>query len=526
MSDELFEFALDSGSKANYKESWKILVVDDDEEVHAITRAVLKGFEFEGKNFELVHAYSGIEAKKILEEHDDTALILLDVVMETDGAGLDFVEYVRNELNNKMVRIVLRTGQPGQAPQRDVIVSLDINDYKEKTELTVDKLFTTVIASIRSYRDLINIEQKRLVIEQNRKGLKQIIDACADLFEIHSLRDFAKGALVQLISILNLNKNSLYMQVDGLSLTKTADSFFIVAGTGQYAGFEDETVTEHVSDSLKEKLDIVLAEERSMFFDEIFIGYFKSSNGCINMIYVDGCTELLDDDKQLINIYSSNVSIAFENLYLDKEVLDTQNEVIETLSEVVENRSKETANHVKRVSAYAYYIAKKSGLTETESTTLKYAAPLHDVGKIGVPDNILLKPSKLTDEEFEVIKSHAVIGYNILKKSKRPILQAAATVAHEHHEKYDGSGYPRGLKGHDIHIYGRIIAIADVFDALSHRRCYKEAWELEDAIKYMKEHKGSHFDPVLIDLFFSDMEYIKNVMRVYAEESKSVKADV
>jgi len=522
MSEELFEFASDTEVKVTHKASWKILVVDDDEEVHAITRAVLKGCEFEGKNFELIHAHSSIEAKKTLKEHTDTALILLDVVMETHDAGLAFVEYVRNDLNNKLVRIVLRTGQPGQAPQRDVVVSLDINDYKEKTELTVDKLFTTVIASIRSYRDLINIEKKRQVIEQNRKGLKQIIDASANLFEIHSLQEFAKGALVQLISILNLNRNSLYLQVDGLSLTKTADSFSIVAGTGKYAAFEHELITGHIDDSLKEKFDTVLVKETSMFFDEAFIGYFKSSNGSINLIYVDDCCELLDDDKQLIDIYSSNVSIAFENLYLDKEVVDTQNEVIETLSEVVENRSKETANHVKRVAEYTYYLAIKSGLSESESTTLKFASPLHDVGKIGIPDSVLLKPSRLTDEEFDVIKSHATIGYNILKKSKRPILQAAATVAHEHHEKYDGTGYPRGLQGRDIHIYGRITAIADVFDALSHRRCYKEAWELEDAINYMKEHKGNHFDPKLIDLFFSDIDYIKNVMREYADDESLV----
>lgn len=517
MSEELFEFASDTEIKSRYKASWKILVVDDDEEVHTITRAVLKGFEFEGKNFELVHAHSSMEAKKMLKENDDTALILLDVVMETDDAGLTFVEYVRNVLENKLVRIVLRTGQPGQAPLRDVVVSLDINDYKEKTELTVDKLFTTVISSIRSYRDLINIEQKRLVIEQNRKGLKQIIDASADLFEIHSLHEFAKGSLTQLISILNLNKSSLYLQVDGLSLSKTTDSFMILAGTGKYESLEKDVINGQIDAELKKKFWMVLEKEESIFFDETFIGYFKSSNGNINMIYVDGCSELSEADKKLIDIYSSNVSIAFENLHLYKEILDTQTEVIETLSEVVESRSKETANHVKRVAEYAYYLGEKSGLSEAENKTLKLASHLHDVGKIGILDRVLLKPSKLNDEEFEVMKSHSTIGYNILKKSKRPVLKAAATIAYEHHEKYDGTGYPRGLKETEIHIYGRITAIADVFDALSHRRCYREAWAFEDAVSYMKEHKGKHFDPKLIDLFFSDMDYIKNVMSEYID---------
>ncbi len=518
MSEELFEFAEEKQASVSYDGFWKILVVDDDEEVHAITKAVLKDFVFEGKELALVHANSAAEARKCLSEHEDIALILLDVVMETDAAGLDFVEYVRNELNNKLVRIVLRTGQPGQAPQRDVIVSLDINDYKEKTELTVDKLFTTVIASIRSYRDLINIEHKRSVIEQNRKGLKQIIDASSNLFEIHSLQEFAKGALTQLISILNLDEDSLYLKVDGLSLSKTSDGFYVLAGTGKYSQFENQPVNQYIDNDLKEKFDRVLEEEKSMFFDEVFIGYFRSSNGSINMIYVDGCKGLTDNDKGLIDIYSSNVAIAFENLYLDKEVLDTQNEVISTLSEVVESRSKETANHVKRVSEYAYYLARKSGLGEIESTTLKYASPLHDVGKIGIPDSVLLKTTRLSDAEFEVIKTHTSIGYSILRNSKRPILQAAAIVAHEHHEKFDGTGYPRGLKGHDIHIYGRIIAIADVFDALSHRRCYKEAWSLEETLSYMEVNAGTHFDPVLIKLFLSDISYIQDIMRRYSDE--------
>ena len=515
MSEELFSFAEEPEVKDQHKDSWKILVVDDDEEVHAITRAVLRDFEFEARNFELIHAHSAKEAQDTLKANPDTALILLDVVMETDDAGLTFVEYVRNELGNKLVRIVLRTGQPGQAPQREIVVSLDINDYKEKTELTVDKLFTTVIASIRSYRDLINIEEKRIVIEQSRVGLKQIINASASLFEKHSLRDFAKGALVQLISILELKKNSFYVQTDGLSLAKEKDTFSVLAGTGKYADYENKFLNGNLDSELRKKLDIVVEEEKSMYFDEVFIGYFKSSNGSINMIYVDGCNDLVDEDRQLIDIYSTNVSIAFENLYLDKEVLDTQNEVIDILSEIVESRSKETANHVKRVSEYSYYLAKKAGLDESESLNIRYASPLHDVGKIAIPDDILLKPSKLNEEEFTIMKTHASIGFSILKHSKRAILQTAAIVAHEHHEKYDGSGYPRGLKEHDIHIYGRIVAIADVFDALLNLRCYKKAWSLEDSIDYMNKHKGGHFDPNLVDLFLSDMPYLENIMQTY-----------
>lgn len=518
MSDELFKFAKDKEKKAHPISSWKILVVDDDEEVHAITRAVLKDFEFEGKDFKLIHAHSAKEAMETILEHEDTALILLDVVMETDDAGLTFVQYVRNDLNNKFVRIVLRTGQPGQAPQREVVVSLDINDYKEKTDLTVDKLFTTVIAAIRSYRDLINIEEKRLVIEQNRKGLKQIIDASASLFEIHSLREFAKGALVQLISILKLNRSSFYMQIDGLSISKTRDNFSILAATGKFAEYESQMINGNVGKEVREMLEKSLQEEKSIFFDEVFIGYFKSSNGIINIIYVDGCSSLNDEDKKLIDIYSVNVSIAFENLYLDKEILDTQFEAIELLSNAIEFHSKESSNHVKRVCEYTYYLSKKAGLSEQKSLEIKHASALHDIGNISIPNHILLKTSNLTDEEFDIVKSHPKIGYEILKKSQRATLKTAAIIALEHHEKYDGSGYPKGLKGDDISIYGRIISIADSFDVLLNERCYKDSWSMSDTISYMKNQRGIHFDPELIDLFLSDMPYLDNIIKTYSDD--------
>jgi len=143
------------------------------------------------------------------------------------------------------------------------------------------------------------------------------------------------------------------------------------------------------------------------------------------------------------------------------------------------------------------------------------ASPMHDIGKIGIPDSILLKPGKLTTEEFEIMKTHAELGYNILKTSKRDMLKAAAIVAHEHHEKWDGSGYPFNKKGDDIHIYGRVSAVADVFDALYHKRCYKEAWPLEDILKLFKEESGKHFDPKLVNILLNNTDkYIKIVSLV------------
>lgn len=191
---------------------------------------------------------------------------------------------------------------------------------------------------------------------------------------------------------------------------------------------------------------------------------------------------------------------------LQKEIEETQKEVVFTLGAIGESRSKETGNHVRRVAEYSYLLATYYGLNAQEAALLKQASPMHDIGKIAIPDAILNKPSRLTDAEFSIMKAHAHLGYEMLKHSHRPLLKMAATVAYEHHEKWDGSGYPRGLAGEEIHIYGRITAIADVFDALGSQRCYKEAWQDEHIFAFFKEQRGKHFDPQLLDLFFENIE--------------------
>ena len=187
------------------------------------------------------------------------------------------------------------------------------------------------------------------------------------------------------------------------------------------------------------------------------------------------------------------------------------------MGEIGETRSKETGNHVKRVAKYSKLLAKIYGINENEANNLLIASPMHDIGKVGIPDSILKKPGKLTKDEFEFMKDHSMIGYNILKDSNRDILKTAAIVAKEHHEKWDGTGYPLGLKGEEIHIYGRITAIADVFDALGSDRCYKKAWKDEEIFKFFKKEKGKHFDPVLVDLFFDNLEQFLKIRDKYRD---------
>jgi len=215
-----------------------------------------------------------------------------------------------------------------------------------------------------------------------------------------------------------------------------------------------------------------------------------------------------------VMVYGTDIT---EIVKANEEVLNIQKEIVYTMGAIGETRSKETGNHVKRVAEYSKILALKVGLSEEEANLLKMASPMHDIGKVGIKDEILNKPGKLTFDEFEIMKSHAELGYDLLKNSDKPILKAAATVAYEHHEKWDGSGYPRKKKGEDIHIYGRITAIADVFDALGSTRVYKKAWPLEKIFDLLEREKGKHFDPQLIELFFEHFDEFNKIRLKYVD---------
>jgi response regulator RpfG family c-di-GMP phosphodiesterase len=200
---------------------------------------------------------------------------------------------------------------------------------------------------------------------------------------------------------------------------------------------------------------------------------------------------------------------------LDREVITTQRELVSTLGEVIEVRSKETGNHVKRVAKISRLLGEKIGLSNHELEILEAASPMHDVGKIGVPDSILQKPGKLTDAEFDVIKTHTNIGKDILGSSDRELLSIACIIAHQHHERWDGTGYPDGLNGEKISIYARITMLADIYDALSSDRSYKTAWSEERIHDYILSERENFFDPYLVDVFFENIGEVRAIRAQY-----------
>ena len=228
-------------------------------------------------------------------------------------------------------------------------------------------------------------------------------------------------------------------------------------------------------------------------------------------------------DMERLMLASTYAAETLEAAKLAKEITDTQKEVVFTMGSIAESRSKETGNHVKRVAEYSKILALAYGMSGEDAELLKQASPMHDIGKVAIPDSILNKPGRFNDEERKIMDTHAERGYNMIKNSQRPLLKAAAIVAYQHHEKWNGKGYPNQLAGEEIHIYGRITALADVFDALGSDRVYKKAWNDEKIFKMFKEERAEQFDPKLIDLFFENLQEILAVRDAFKDQFKEEK---
>ncbi|GAA6134002.1 DUF3369 domain-containing protein [Oceaniserpentilla sp. 4NH20-0058] len=490
----------------NKLEPWNILLVDDEPGVHDVTKMVLKDFVFDQRPLNLISAFNGKEGRDIMSQRSDIALAIIDVVMETDTAGLDLVRTIREDLQNHFTRLVLRTGQPGQAPEEDVITQYDIDDYKDKTELTSNKLLTLMYASLRAYRDIC-------MIDSHRRSLEQVILASTEIFEARNLKVFASAVLKQICNLLHL-KGAIFYCTSLSDEFTDGSNYQVLAVSGAMAEFETKNKVD-LPNPVLNAFDYALKQKQSYINGDTYTGYFSTSLGSENLLFVELEREIDDLDKQLLDIYASNVAVTYENLLLRDEILDTQKELAYILGEAVEQRSKETGSHVRRVAHYSYLFAIEYGLDEKQAQLIKLASPLHDVGKIAIPDNILKKPDKLTEEEWHIMQSHAQVGADLLHSNENEVIKMGSIIAGQHHERWDGRGYPKGLKAEDIHIAGRITAIADVFDALGSDRYYKKAWPMEEVLAEIDKQKGKQFDPKLVDILHDKLDDIIAIRKAY-----------
>ena len=352
----------------------------------------------------------------------------------------------------------------------------------------------------------------------NRDGtLKEYIGIRIDVTELEEYKNILKNELDTKSKSLDENINYTTQYEDAINIT-TAISKSDVEGTIIYANEKFCELSGYTIEELKTKKCSDLKDIKHI-----------QNNTCKKIkdrlknkeIVRETLTNINKHGEKFItknlfypivdlngNVYE-HLQIMFditELVELNEEIINTQKEVVLTMGAIGESRCKETGQHVNRVAEFSALLAKLYGLDEEDVNLLKQASPMHEIGKVGIPDSILKKPAKLTDEEYEVMKTHAEIGYDMLKHSKRAILKAAAEVALTHHEKWDGTGYPNKLSKDNIPIFGRITAIADVLDALSEDRVYKKAWSVDKIVQFFKDEKGKHFDPLLIDLLIENFD--------------------
>ena len=382
------------------------------------------------------------------------------------------------------------------------------NRKKDGSDYWVQTIINPILDADGEILEYIGIRTDITQIERTKQHLKEQYNISQNNFqEIMNLSKLYENAIEQSNIILRLDKNKIITYAD--------KQFY------EISGYTQEELIGKPYDFLTKVLNDGNLEYEKIWND---LENKKIWKGQISNIFKDKkvhhflatAVPIVNLNGEILEYMSIRQDIT-EVVELHKEIEETQREVIYKMGEIGESRSSETGNHVKRVAEYSKLLAKLYGLSEKESDILFTASPMHDIGKVGIPDSILNEAGKLSDEEWRIMRKHSIVGYNILKNSKRDILKAAAIVARDHHEKWDGSGYPRKIKEEEIHIYGRITAVADVFDALGSSRCYKQAWSDEDIFKLLEEESGKHFDPKLIALFFENIEKFKEIRNKYKD---------
>ena len=414
-------------------------------------------------------------------------------------AFADLMEINQNEVLSKNTKYLNDTQSATIINQKDLDILNNLQPQEYEGSYTLKD---------GTHKDLIF--NKNVFFEDNQLG--GIVGSIFDITEINSLNYDLNRLLSTfdanvIASKTDINGKIIYVSQAFVDISKYKQSELLgekhnILGTGVTKDSTYDELLETISKHRVWTGEIINKNKNGEIYTlhTIITPEYNKNGDFLNFTYISQDITA----QKLVEKANHEIEI------LNEDIVSTQREIIYRLGAIAEARSKETGLHVRRVAKYSEMLALYHGLSQKEAEILKMASPMHDIGKIAIPDAILNKPAKFTEEEFEIMKTHAKLGYDMLKDSNKEILKAAAIIAYEHQEKYDGSGYPRCLKGEDIHIYGRITAIADVFDALGSARVYKKAWKDEAIFQLLKDGAGKHFDPKLIDIFFEHLdEFLK-----------------
>ncbi len=316
MDDDLLILGESETECETGKDFWNVLIVDDESEVHMVTKLVLGNFVFAERGIKFYSVYSEAEAREFLRDNHDIALIMLDVVMEDEESGLRLVQYIRRDLENHLVRIILRTGQPGYAPEARVIMDYDINDYKEKTELTAQRLITAVVAALRSYRDLT-------ALERNKRGLEQIIKVSPEFFRLQPLKSFSNAVLLHLTDLLYAKQETFFLEKpDSFAAARFGEaSFRILAATGRFEGMQDKSPEEVMPEEICKRMKEALEERQNIYRQDYLLLHRCNELGDNSyLIYAEGGHRFSSVEHKLLDVFCMHVAAAFENLSLQQRI--------------------------------------------------------------------------------------------------------------------------------------------------------------------------------------------------------------
>ncbi|MDV6326581.1 DUF3369 domain-containing protein [Idiomarina sp. Sol25] len=486
-----FMFA-DEGSQQTTKlptEYWKILIVDDEPEVHAVTKLALNDFNFLGRGLKFYSAFSGEEAKQLIDEHPDAAILLLDVVMETDDAGLQVARYIREEADNHFTRIILRTGQPGQAPERTVIVNYDINDYKSKTELTAQKLFTAVMSSLRSYRDIMSIDQ-------SRHGLEKIIAASANLYALQPMNSFVDGLVQQLSWVIGGAKQTLYA-----TSNEDGSSYKVLAAHGEDSGVcVGQTLRSVIPSKALAELEHVIANHGSYYGDDFVLLYCRShcrSHGSV--LFIGGLSRALTaDDHHVLQLFSENVQLAQDNVVC----LEDSDKFLARLADQLMLHHASHFNGILEQNSevrLAYAVAQKVAAEDAETTALAWslfaqARPLLNCASDAAA-------AVETTCQQRVARSLRALGHG-----EHEATQSAHRALIERLERWDGLGLPEGKQGSDIAISTQVLLLTEQL---------LDWWESgisdSDIAVRLKDERGRYYSPKFLDVVIKSLPELRTI---------------
>jgi hypothetical protein len=503
-----------NASVATPPASWQVLVFDPEGALHGAVVQAVQGETFFGQPVEVLHARDQDACFDHFKKSEDIAVAFFPMAPESSHAGFDVVQYVRRVLRKHTARLVVSVVDAACAPDVESLSEYDIDDCLDSSRMSAAHIRAVIQGRLRAYRGLLSFDS-------HRSSLERVLESIASNQKSSSVDELSERALFQLQRLFGVESPQLFLVskpliFDDDGIPKRWLRSNDLRPSVVYSSLGTDTP---VADLVLDQVGLAFEAELSMDFQVGYAAYNGLAGGIgASMLYVQHGGKLNDWMRSLLEVFAQSLAVTFEKVISQDSLRNHQKELVYLLRRAVEQRSRETGAHVQRVSQCSAHLAKLAGLPEEIVTLIGLSSPLHDVGKLAIPDNILNKPEALTAEEWVVMRTHATHGRDILMESRNPVMQMAARIAYSHHEKWNGSGYPLGLRGKHIPIEGRITALVDVFDALGSRRIYKAAWSREAVESELLKGKGEHFDPALVDLFLANLPDFEAICAALPDE--------